>query len=152
MIWPQGFPTPLYESAWKVTLSSLSLSLPLPLQVIHGCDPNAWHVNSNGITLNLLHEAILLKDTTSACFLVRNGADINSCTRPGSSGREEQVSSPGGKEFSPPLHMACERGLQEVVRCLIEHRVDINAKASPFYMHATCICHVIKTLCHVICM
>lgn len=87
--------------------------------IVHGCDPNSWHRAPDGSTLTLLHRAILLHDTTSACFLIRRGADINSPSRPGSSG--EGV-------FSPPLHMACERGLQEVVRCLVEHQADINVK------------------------
>lgn len=39
--------------------------------------------------------------------------------------------SPTGKgegQFAPPLHMACERGLHEVVKCLLEHRANVNAK------------------------
>ena len=90
-----------------------------PSQIVHGCDPNSWHRAPDGTTLTLLHRAILLHDTTSACFLIRRGADVNSPSRPGN-----------GTEglFSPPLHMACERGLQEVVKCLVEHQADINAK------------------------
>jgi len=59
----------------------------------------------------------MLLDTHSACFLIRRGADINSSSRPAEGG-----------VYSPPLHMACERGLQEVVRCLVEHQVEVNAK------------------------
>ena len=32
------------------------------------------------------------------------------------------------QEFSPPLHMACERGLQSIVECLVEHHANVNAK------------------------
>ncbi len=86
-------------------------------QVVHGCDPNAWHRLPDGSMLTLLHRAILLLDNSSACFLVKKGADVNSSTK--------QI--PGGGD-APPLHMAASRGLQEVVRCLVEHRADINAK------------------------
>lgn len=89
-----------------------------PPQVVHGCDPNAWHMGSDSTTLTLLHRAILLKDTPTACFLIRNGADINSPSRPGKD----------GGQFSPPLHMACESGMQEVVQCLVDHNADVNAK------------------------
>lgn len=34
------------------------------------------------------------------------------------------------EESSSPLHMACERGLQSIVECLVEHHVDVNAKVS----------------------
>lgn len=112
--------------------------------VVHGCDPNAWHKAANGTTMNLLHKAIVLHDTATACFLIRNGADINSCTRPSGSTPTAAPTSPvspthpmtrmraesGAAEFAPPLHMACQRGLHEVVRCLIEHHVNINAKDS----------------------
>lgn len=87
-------------------------------QVVHGCDPNAWHMGSDGTTLTLLHRAILLKDTPTACFLIHNGADINSSSRPGKD----------GGEFSPPLHMACDSGMQEVVQCLVDHNANVNAK------------------------
>ncbi len=85
---------------------------------MHGCDPNAWHRGSDGLTLTLLHRAILLLDTSSACFLIKKGADVNSATR----------QAPGGGGDDPPLHMAASRGLQDVVRCLVEHQADINAK------------------------
>ena len=103
----------------------------MPPQVIHGCDPNAWHQGLDGTTLNLLHKAILLKDTVTACFLIRNGADINSCTRPSESGRSMPTTpmvGGAGAGFASPLHMACERGLCEVVRCLVEHHAEVNAK------------------------
>ncbi len=102
-----------------------------PPQVIHGCDPNAWHQGLDGTSLNLLHKAILLKDTVTACFLIRNGADINSCTRPGDGAAMTPTSPTGGSGsggFSSPLHMSCERGLCEVVRCLVEHHAEVNAK------------------------
>ena len=85
--------------------------------MVHGCDPNAWHRGSDGVQLTLLHRAILLHDTATACFLVRNGADVNSSTRPGTSG--------GG--FYPPLHLACERGLVEVAQSLLENHANVNA-------------------------
>ena len=75
-------------------------------------------MGSDGTTLTLLHRAILLKDTPTACFLIRNGSDINSPSRPGKD----------GGQFSPPLHMACESGMQEVVQCLVDHNADVNAK------------------------
>ena len=104
--------------------------------MVHGCDPNAWHIAADGTTLNLLHRAIILKDTATACFLIRNGADVNSSTRPTKRGSVSSAISPGGIEelnegqFSPPLHMACERGLHEVVRCLVDHHVNVNVKVS----------------------
>lgn len=110
------------------------------LQVIHGCEPNAWHMSPDGTSLNLLHKAILLKDTTTACFLIRSGADINSHTRPsGKAGNGDSPMSPTGKgegQFSSPLHMACERGLHEVVRCLLEHKADVNARVSLSFMRS----------------
>ena len=98
-------------------------------KVVHGCDPNAWHRDKNGVQVTLLHRAILLHDTVTACFLIRNGADVNSATRPGSS----------GVGFSPPLHLACERGLVDVVQCLMEHHVNVNATVS-YYV---CMAHYI---------
>lgn len=86
-------------------------------QVVHGCDPNAWHRGSDGVQLTLLHRAILLQDTATACFLVKNGADVNSATRPGTA----------GGAFYPPLHLACERGMMDVVQCLLEHHANVNA-------------------------
>lgn len=115
-------------------------------QVIHGCDPNAWHMGPDGTALNLLHRAILLRDTAAACFLIRSGADINSSTRP--SGRSNSMgatspTSPAPKVdgcFAPPLHMACERGLHEVVKCLLEHRANVNAKVSTGLLVAFRLC------------
>ncbi len=109
----------LYPSSYQYLYPS-SYQYLYPPQIVHGCDPNSWHRSTDGTTITLLHRAILLHDTTSACFLIRKGADINSPSRP----------APGGLEgvFAPPLHMAAMRGLQEVVRCLVEHQADINAK------------------------
>ena len=98
-------------------LSSSCLHISYILKVVHGCDPNAWHRGSDGVQLTLLHRAILLHDTATSCFLIRNGADVNSATRPGGS----------GAGFYPPLHLACERGLVEVVQCLMEHHTNVNA-------------------------
>lgn len=106
------------------------------LQVVHGSDPNAWHRGPDRCTLSLLHRAILLVDTPTSCFLIRSGADVNSCTRPSGgvdsgtpSVANGEASGDGYKEeFSPPLHMACERGLKSVVQCLVEHHANVNAK------------------------
>ena len=99
-------------------------------QVVHGCDPNAWHMGPDGTTLTLLHRAILLRDTATACFLIKNGADVNSPSRPSSLSRESggKPGSPIESLFAPPLHMACERGLQEVVQCLVDHHANVNTK------------------------
>ena len=97
--------------------------------MVHGCDPNAWHRGSDGVQLTLLHRAILLHDTATACFLIRNGADVNSSTRPGTSG--------GG--FYPPLHLSCERGLMEAVQCLLEHHANVNATVSMLLICTVCI-------------
>ena len=87
----------------------------------------------DGTTLTLLHRAILLNDTPTACFLIRNGADVNSPSRPGK----------GGGEFSPPLHMACDIGLNEVVQCLVDHNADVNAK-----VQSVCIvCGAVAYIC-----
>ena len=86
-------------------------------------------MGSDGTTLTLLHRAILLNDTAAACFLIRKGADVNSPSRPGA-GDESSGRGLMKGVFSPPLHMACERGLQEVVQCLVEHHADVNAKVS----------------------
>ncbi len=108
--------------------------------MVHGCDPNAWHGGSDGYTRTLLHRAILLEDTPTACFLIRNGADVNSPTRPvgavggsmgsssSSSKKLARTASVSPEESSSPLHMACERGLKSVVECLVEHHVDVNVK------------------------
>ena len=101
------------------------------VQVVHGCDPNAWHMGPDGTTLTLLHRAILIRDTATACFLIKNGADVNSPSRPGSSSSGRGGGKPGSPIetlFAPSLHMACERGLQEVVRCLVDHHADVNTK------------------------
>ena len=36
--------------------------------------------------------------------------------------------------FSPPLHMACENGLDAIVTCLVGHHADVNAKV------CVCVC------------
>ena len=104
-------------------------------QVIHGSDPNAWHRGPDGSILSLLHRAILLRDTPTSCFLIRSGADVNSCTRPTGEVASDTPTGTNGKangeilkEFAPPLHMACERGLKSVVQCLVEHHANVNAK------------------------
>lgn len=96
-------------------------------QISHGCDPNAWHTASDGTSLSLLHRAIILQDPVTACFLIKSGADVNSPTRPANT---EQG------DFSPPLHMACERGLDPIVQSLVDHHADCNIKVSTLlYMH-----------------
>lgn len=100
---------------------------PLSLsQITHGCDPNAWHTSVDGTSLSLLHRAIILQDPSTACFLIKSGADVNSPTR-----ASESSSSAGGLTgagFSSPLHMACQRGLDSIVQCLVDHHADPNAK------------------------
>lgn len=89
-------------------------------QIAHGCDPNSWHT-SDGVGQSLLHRAIALSDTPTACFLIKSGADIASPTRPSSS---------QSGAFSPPLHMACASGLDAIVKCLVDHNADVNVKDS----------------------
>ena len=94
-------------------------------------------MSSDGTALTLLHRAIILRDTPSACFLIRHAADINSPSRP-SGGTGEAVTNTD-QMFLPPLHMASERGLQEVVLCLVEHHVNVNAKVRLFVCLFVCL-------------
>ena len=47
------------------------------LQVTYGCDTSAWSVGINNCTWSLLHRAIYELDEDTACFLIRNGREIN---------------------------------------------------------------------------
>lgn len=69
--------------------------------------------------MSLLHRAIILQDSITACFLIKSGADVNSPTRP--------LNFDVG-ESSPPLHMACGYGLDVIVQCLVDHHADPNTK------------------------
>lgn len=65
----------------------------------------------------MLHRAIILRDTQSAIFLIRNGADMNCPYR-----------YPSGEYCASPLHLACGLGLESVVQCLVDSRADVNQK------------------------
>lgn len=82
----------------------------------HGCEPNAWHTTPDGSSLSLLHRAIQLRDSITACFLIESGADVV---------REAKFSDGAS---APSLHLACERGLSDIVQSLVDHHADINAK------------------------
>ena len=87
------------------------------LQVEHGCDTNSWSPGPEGGMFSMLHRAIILRDTQSAIFLIKNGADMNCPYR-----------YPGGEYCAPPLHLACGLGLESVVQCLVDSRADVNQK------------------------
>ncbi|XP_048582377.1 rabankyrin-5 isoform X2 [Nematostella vectensis] len=94
--------------------------------VLHGCDPDAWNMGLNGCTQSLLHRAISERNEKAAQFLIRSNCDINSPRRPGPGGE-------GGVEAwdgLTPLHLACSAGLDIVVQCLLEHKVNVNSKDS----------------------
>ena len=110
----------------SVLFSSLLLSSPLfsslffsLFQTAHGCDPNGWETLEDGSGMSLLHRAIELQDHPTACFLIESGADVNSCTQPSDASKEPA---------SAPLHMACQRGLKEIVTSLVNHHANVNSK------------------------
>ena len=74
----------------------------------------------------MLHKAIFLKDAQSAIFLIKNGSDINSLYHFGS----DDTNSQEVDYCAPSLHLACGLGLDTVVKCLVENRVDANQKVS----------------------
>ena len=102
-----------WECVWTVT----GLTACARLQVEHGCDTNSWSPGPEGGMFSMLHRAIILRDTQSAIFLIRNGADMNCPYR-----------YPGGVYCAPPLHLACGLGLESVVQCLVDSRADVNQK------------------------
>jgi len=112
--------TPLW-----VALKSRRMDIASTL-VKYGCDTSAWSVGINNCTWSLLHRAIYELDEDTACFLIRNGREINSARKPGPGGY-------GGVEAFDgltPLHLACEAGQDKVVQCLVENNVNINAQDS----------------------
>ena len=100
----------------------------------HGCDANSWSPGPSHGMFTLLHRAIILNDTPTAVFLIKNGADINSPYRLGTSteGVVEEV------YCAPPIHLACGLGLEVVVQCLVDNHSDVNQK-----VHRSVIQHLI---------
>eukprot|EP00795_Rhopilema_esculentum_P015608 gene15608-6884_t len=112
--------TPLW-----IALKSRQMDIATTL-VKNGCDTTAWNLGINNCTWSLLHRAIYELDGEAACFLIRNGCEINSARKPGPGGY-------GGVEAYDgltPLHLACAAGQDEVVQCLVENSVKINAQDS----------------------
>jgi ankyrin repeat protein len=115
--------------------------------VEHGCDANSWSPGPTGGMFTLLHRAIVLKDTPTAVFLIKNGADINSPYRLGSSSDDGRV------YCAPPIHLACGLGLEAVVHCLVANHSDVNQKdtngSSPIHIaisthHSACAAHLLS--------
>ncbi|XP_033101064.1 rabankyrin-5-like isoform X2 [Anneissia japonica] len=92
--------------------------------VRHGCDTTSWGKGPEGCQQTLLHRAIDENNEAVACFLIRSQCDVNSPRRPGPNGEGADVCADG----QGPLHQACQWGLEEVVQCLVEFQVDVNAK------------------------
>ena len=109
----------LQEIASLVQLIHTVPYLSFAFQIAHGCDPNWWKEFEDGSAVSLLHRAIELQDHPTACFLIESGADVNSFTRP--SGMSKELA-------SAPLHMACQRGLKEIVTSLVNHHANVNSK------------------------
>ncbi|KAG8238894.1 hypothetical protein J437_LFUL015179 [Ladona fulva] len=85
--------------------------------VRYGVDTDSWGEGPEGCYQTLLHKAIDENNQSVACFLIQ---------RPGPGGR-------GGEEArdqASPLHLCCQWGLEDVVRTLVEHGANINAKDS----------------------
>jgi ankyrin repeat protein len=78
--------------------------------VRHRCNLNLPETGHGGLTA--LHLAVRERDEFSACFLIKNGADVNLLA---------------GEEPTTPLHMAAEIGLLPVVDTLLRHKANVNA-------------------------
>lgn len=92
--------------------------------VRYGVDTDCWSEGPDGCFQTLLHRAIDENNEDFAAFLVRCGCDLNSPRKVGPDGR-------GGDEahdLASPLHLCCQWGLEIVVRTLLEHGANKNAK------------------------
>lgn len=94
--------------------------------VEYNCDTNFWEEVPSKYSQNLLHRALDQNDQQIACFLIRSGCDCNSPRKPLKDGEGDEEAFDG----QTPLHMACNWGMEEVVRTLLEHHADINAQDS----------------------
>lgn len=94
--------------------------------VKYGADTTAWNIGVNNCSWSLLHRAIYENDEETACFLIRNGCDVNSARKPGTGDQ-------GGAEAwdgLTPLHLSCAAAQDQVVQCLVERSADVNAQDS----------------------
>ncbi|KAK9876362.1 hypothetical protein WA026_012671 [Henosepilachna vigintioctopunctata] len=92
--------------------------------VRHGADTDCWCEGPDGCQQTLLHRAIDENKEAVAIFLIQSGCDLDCHRIPGPNGEG------GGeaKDKSSPLHLCCQWGLNTVVRTLIEHRANVNAR------------------------
>jgi ankyrin repeat protein len=92
--------------------------------VRYGADTDSWSEGPDGCHQTLLHRCIDENQEDKAAFLIRCGCDLNSPRKVGPDGR-------GGDEaydLASPLHLCSQWGLEEVVRTLLEHGANKNAK------------------------
>ncbi|VEN57070.1 unnamed protein product [Callosobruchus maculatus] len=92
--------------------------------VRHGADTDCWGPGPDGCRQTLLHRAIDENKEAAAIFLIQAGCDLNSPRLPGPNGEGGDEA----KDKMSPLHLCCQWGLEPVVRTLVEHRANVNAR------------------------
>ena len=111
-----------------------------------GCDRDFWRVDPNlGVKYSLLHRAILLKDSHTACYLARANASIDS---PISLHYQVDAHKRTTEEVQlqqilcSPMHLSSALGLDEVVQVLFENQANVNSVdalvRSPLHLAIKC--------------
>ena len=110
-----------------------------------GCDCDFWRVDpSLGVKYSLLHRAILLRDSHTACYMVRAGASIDAPIS-----LHSAVSTPVKNQdarlkqmLCSPMHLSSALGLDEVVQVLFENQANVNSVdelvRSPLHLAIKC--------------
>ncbi|KAI0982905.1 hypothetical protein GJ496_001799, partial [Pomphorhynchus laevis] len=90
----------------------------------NGFDPDCWHIDSEQCMQNLLHKAIDINNEEIACFLIENGADMESYRTYHCDDKTNHFEN----DLKSPLHLACQFGLLFVVECLLRNHVNPNCQ------------------------
>ncbi|KAF7496693.1 Rabankyrin-5 [Sarcoptes scabiei] len=103
----------IYKETEEIEIASVLIQ--------RGCEPDGWHQSSEGFFQTLLHRALDANNEKAAVFLIQSNCDIHCVRRPGpkNEGKEDC-------DGQTPLHMACSWGLVDVVRTLLEYKVNAN--------------------------
>ncbi|KAI3386391.1 hypothetical protein SNEBB_007851 [Seison nebaliae] len=110
--------------------------------VEHSADVTEWRLSGElNMYETLLHRAIQLNDEKSATFLIRAGTNIDVCLKPinntndnnnhnGNNNNNNGLIVNDNHQLSSlnsmPLHLACEKGMKNVVEALVEHKAPFN--------------------------
>ena len=110
-----------------------------------GCDCDFWRVDpALGVKYSLLHRSILLRDSHTACYLVRAGASIDApiSLHNTAGGLPQGLETQLQQILCSPMHLSSALGLDEVVQVLFENQANVNSVdelvRSPLHLAIKC--------------